>query len=224
MIPPSQSWFICCSLTVCWAFCLIVIFLTSILVYNVPDTLTVVFFSVLSECVMIKIAFHNFESVCKKCYLLRCDAGRRHWLHSWGRLIGWLSILGCDFFFQLKACANIWFTRLQRHWLDGVWRILTQFRQQTHNLINVVCCCEMEFWWSWFYEMQFDLVSTCHQRFSGILSLFYYFYQHSCALTFLYAVYVPIGSFPLSSHYLIFTGVLYLLNYLTVITDHIFSR
>lgn len=65
-----------------WVFCSVVVFLTSISIYNIPDTLPVVFFLVLCKCVMIKIAFHNLNSVCKKCYLLRCDAGHRHWLHS----------------------------------------------------------------------------------------------------------------------------------------------
>lgn len=92
------------------------------------------------------------------------------------------------FFFQLKGCANIWSTRLQRSWLHGLWRILTRFRQQRHNLINVVCCCEMEFWLRWCYEMQFDLVSTCHQRFSGILLLFIICICQASALVFLHTV------------------------------------
>lgn len=62
------------------SFCSVVIFLTSISIYNIPDTLPVVIFSVLCKCVMIKIAFHHFKTVCKKCYLLRCEAGRHHWV------------------------------------------------------------------------------------------------------------------------------------------------
>lgn len=164
---------------------------------------------------MIKISFHNFKSVW---------AGRHHWLHSESRLIGWLSVSGCDVFFRLKACANVWFTILQRRWLDGVWRILTQFRQQTQNLINVVCCCKMEFWWSWCYEMQFDLVSTCHQRFSGILSLFIIFIRIACAPMFfmccVYSYWLCPIIIPLPYFYLRTTFT----NFYTMSTDLIFSR
>lgn len=70
--------------------------------------------------------------------------------------------------------------------------------------------------------MRFDLVSTRHLRFSGILSLFIIIIRIAYVVNVLRAVYVPMGSILLLSHYLIFTGV-HLLNFYAVNTHHIIS-